>query len=378
LTRAADRSGNVRLPDRRGGSSVNFCAVPVLDRAMTKTLALVLTIGIAAPAVAQQALKQPEASPAASVSQTIGLTRIDIEYHRPAVNKRKVFGELVPYGEVWRAGANENTTIAFSSPVKIEGKPLAAGTYGVQMIPAADKFTVIFSTMNAAWGHYGYDAKEDALRVTVTPRASDFEERLAYRFDDPTDASATVSLHWDKLAIPFRVEVDTPAVVMASMRKELRGAAQFSWQPWAQAASYWIGHGGNLDEAEKMADRANGMQESFQTLRVRAAVAEKKGDNKLAGKLRDKAMTMATENDLNQYGYTLLFAKKVDEAIGIFERNVKEHPQSWNVYDSLGEAYLAKNDTNKAAASYGKALTLVKDAQNKSRIESTIARLKKK
>jgi tetratricopeptide (TPR) repeat protein len=342
------------------------------------SIAIAVVVGNAVPAMAQQGLRVPEPSPAASVSQTIGLTKVEVSYHRPAINKRKVFGALVPWNEVWRAGANENTTVSFSSPVKIEGHALPAGTYGLHMIPTPKQWTIIFSNISTAWGSYGYDAKEDALRVTVTPHAADLEERLDYEIEDPTDHSGTVTLHWEKLEVPFKVEVDTPAVVMASMRAELRGVAQFSGVAWTQAAGYWVTHGGDLDEAQHMADRALTFGETFGALRARAAVAEKKGDAKLAGQLRDKAMTLASENDLNQFGYTLLFQKKVDEAIGVFKQNVQAHPQSWNAYDSLGEAYMAKNDPKNAAENYGKALTLVKDEPNKKRIEQTLSRLKNK
>jgi tetratricopeptide (TPR) repeat protein len=341
-------------------------------------IATAVVLGIATPALAQQGLKVPEASPAASVSQTVGLTKIEVSYHRPAVNKRKVFGQLVPYGEVWRAGANENTIISFSSPVKIEGHTLNAGTYGLHMIPAAKQWTIIFNNVNTGWGSFAYSDKDDALRVTVTPQAGEFAERLAYVIDDPTEHSATVTMHWDKVKVPFKIDIDTPAVVMANMRAELKGLAQFNTVAWAQAARYWADHGGDLDEAQKFADKALTFGESFAALRARALVAEKKGDAKLAGQLRDKALTMATENDLNQYGYVLLGQKKVDEAIGIFKQNVQAHPQSWNVYDSLGEAYMAKNDTRNAAENYGKALTLVKDEPNKKRIEQTLSRLKNK
>lgn len=114
-------------------------------------------------------LKLPEASPEASVSQRVGLTDIKISYHRPAVNKRKVWGELVSYNEVWRAGANENTTISFSSDVSVSGQKLAAGTYGFHMLPTEKDWMVIFSKQSAAWGSFSYDPKEDALRITVTP-----------------------------------------------------------------------------------------------------------------------------------------------------------------------------------------------------------------
>jgi tetratricopeptide (TPR) repeat protein len=342
--------------------------------------AIVVVVALAAsPAIAQQQLKQAEPSMAANVSQTVGLTEIKVSYHRPAVNGRKIWGELVPYGEVWRAGANENTTVSFSSPVKIGGKTLAAGTYGVQMIPTAKDWTVIFSNMSTAWGHYGYNAKEDALRVTITPQPLDASvERLEYGFDGPSESGATLALRWEKLKVPIKIDVDTPAVTMASMRAELRGVSQFTWQPWNQAAQYWVAHGGNLDEANKMVERSIAMQETFGNLSTRAAILEKKGDSKTATELRARALKIASENDLNFYGYTLIGQKKLDEAISVFQKNVAAHPQSWNAHDSLGEAYLIKGDKQAAADSYSRALTLVKDEPNKKRIESTLQRLKNK
>jgi hypothetical protein len=332
---------------------------------------------VASSAVAQENLKTPQASPAASISQTVGLTDLTITYHRPAVNGRKVWGDLVPFGEVWRAGANENTTIRFSTPVKIGGKPLAAGTYGLHMIPTAKSWTIIFNTLNVGWGSYSYDAKEDALRTTVTPAAtSDSVERLAYEFDDPTDHSVTVALRWEKLRVPFVVEIDTPAVVMASMRAELRGVAQFSWNGWSQAADYWLAHGGKLDEAQKFADQGLKRQETFVSLNVRANVAEKRGDAKLAATLHDKALHVASEPDLNNYGYALLGQKRIDDAIAIFQKNVQAHPESGNTYDSLGDGYLAKNDRKSASDAFTKALSMAKDDATKKRLQKTLERLK--
>ena len=342
----------------------------------TSTIVLSLSFcTLAAPAFAQQGLKLPDASPEATISQTVGLTEIKVAYHRPAMNGRKIWGGLVPYNEVWRAGANENTTITFSTPVKIGGKTLNAGTYGLHMLPTAKQWTVILSNQAAAWGSFTYDQKEDALRTTVTPAATEPQERLEYTFDDAGENAATLSLRWEKLKVPFQIEIDTPAVVMANVRTQLRGLPQYFPQSWNQAAQYWLQHGGDLDEALKFSDRALALQENFGGLRTRAAILEKKGDTKAAAQLRDKAMAMASENDLNQYGYTLLGQKKVDEAIGVFKSNVQAHPNSWNVHDSLGEAYMAKGDKKSAAESYGKALTLVKDGANKTRIEHTLQQI---
>jgi hypothetical protein len=347
----------------------------------THALALVAGLALATlPAAAQAAptLKMPDASPAARVEQTVGLTHLAVDYHRPAVNGRKIWGGLVPYGQVWRAGANENTTFSTSSAIKVAGKPLAAGTYGLHMIPTATDWTIIFSKMNQGWGSFSYDQKEDALRVTVRPQpVADMEERLSYRFDDPTDKTTTLTLRWEKLAVPVRIDVDTPAVVMSSMRGELRGLAQFFWEPWAQAANYWVLNGGNLDEAQRFADKSLTFGPHFRALRARAAIADKKGDHKKAETLRAESMKVADENELNLLGYSLMGAKKVDEAISIFEMNVKAHPQSWNVYDSLAEAYLTKGDKGAAVENYTRALSMVKDEVNKKRIVQTLDRLKK-
>src|SRR5262249_15387766 len=334
---------------------------------------VVVTLSAANAGAQTPGLTLPQPSPSASVSQTVGLTELKITYHRPGVNGRKIWGGLVPYGEVWRAGANENTTITFSSPVKIGGKPLGAGTYGLHMIPTPKQWTVIFSNVSSAWGSFTYDEKEDALRVTVTPHpAEGLVERLSYTFDDPTETSTSFVLRWEKLKVRVRVEVDTPQVVMASIRSELRGLPRFSWPGWNQAAAYWLRHGGDLEEATKFADQSIQMNPTFQNLSTRAAILEKKGDEKSAAEVRSRAMALATEGDLNQYGYTLLGQKKIEEAIAIFKKNVEAHPGSWNVHDSLGEAFLTKGDKKAAAESYGKALSLVKDAPNRKRIEQTL------
>ncbi|HTO77099.1 MAG TPA: DUF2911 domain-containing protein [Thermoanaerobaculia bacterium] len=318
----------------------------------------------------------PQASPEASVEQTVGLTQMAIHYHRPAVAKRKIWGGLVPYGEIWRAGANENTTITFSSPVSIEGQKLAAGTYGLHMIPTEKQWTVAFSNVSVAWGSFSYDPKEDALRVAVDPEKAPFEERLSYRFEDPTDKSVRAVLRWEEVAVPIRITVDTPAVVVESLRAQLRGLPRFSWQGWNAAANYCLQNGVNLDEASTWADRSVSMNQNFTNLRTKAGLLEAKGDTKDAADLRAKALQVATETDMNLYGYQLLGEKKYDDAIAVFQKNVKNYPKSWNTYDSLGEAYLAKGDKKQAADLYGKAMAMTTDDAQKKRISDILARIK--
>ncbi len=320
-------------------------------------------------------LKVPQASPQASVEQTVGVTDIKVSYHRPAVNKRKVWGELVPYKEVWRAGANENTTISFSSEATVGGQKVAAGVYGLHMIPTEKDWTVILSRQAAAWGSFSYDQKEDALRFAVTPQPAEFQERLAYTFEDPTDTSVQAVMRWEKVKVAFPITVDTPQVVVASLRQELRGLPRFSWQGWNQAAAYCLNHNVNLDEALDWSNQSIGLAETFTNLRVKAGLLEKKGDSKTAEALRAKSLLLANETEMNAYGYQLLGQKKTDEAIEAFKKNVKDHPGSWNVYDSLGEAYGIKGDKKQATDLYRKARSMAPESQWK-RIDDALAKLK--
>ena len=171
---------------------------------------------------AQSALLDlPRKSQNAEVSQTIGITDVTLKYSRPLANGRKVFGGLVPYNDVWRAGANENTTITFTDPVSIEGHALDKGTYALFMIPTESDWTIIFSKMNTAWGAFSYKQDEDALRVTVKPATSDFHDALVYEFDNLKPDSAVLTLRWDKVAVPVKCR--------STFRRRLRQACKSSY-----------------------------------------------------------------------------------------------------------------------------------------------------
>ncbi|MGO8968858.1 MAG: DUF2911 domain-containing protein [Myxococcaceae bacterium] len=334
---------------------------------------------VGAPSALAQAplLTLPEPSPSASVTQRVGLTDITIAYHRPAVGKRTIWGELVPYGEVWRAGANQNTTISFSSPVTIGGKKLSAGTYGFHMLPTEKDWTIILSTVATAWGSFSYDEKEDAVRLMVKPAPADFEESLEYRFENPTENSVTVVLRWEKLQIAFPISVDTKAVTLESIKGQLRGLGRFFWQDWNQAAQWSLRNDYDLDQGLAWVDRSIAMQPTFQNLRTKAGFLEKKGDAKAAAELKARAMKLGTEADINNLAYQLLGEKKYDEAIALFKKNVKDYPASFNVYDSLGEALAQTGDKQGAIENYSKALSLSTDPADKKRISAILARLKK-
>ena len=325
----------------------------------------------------QPAMPVPQPSPKAVVSQTIGLTDVTIIYHRPTVKGRKVWGDLVPFNQVWRAGANENTTISFSTPVQIEGKDLQAGTYGIHTIPSEGTWTIIFSKNYTSWGSFFYDQNEDALRVNVQPQASDMQEMLSYEFDNVTNNSAVIALRWETLRVPVKINIDTRGIVLANARNiYLRGPAGFTWQGFNQAAAYCLAANTDLEEGLTWANKSDSLNENSTNLFVKESILEQLGRTSDAADVRARLSKVAgSEADFNLLGYMFLNAGKKKEAIDVFKKNVKAYPDSWNVYDSLGEAYGANGDTKYAIEYYTKALNMVKDAANKKRIADTIQKL---
>jgi len=257
-----------------------------------------LWISIFAIAVSAQAqtflLDLPLKSQEAEVSQRIGLTTISIRYHRPLVNGRKIWGDLVPYGKVWRTGANLNTTIAFTDPVTVEGKTLAAGTYGLHMIPTAGDWTVILSKNSTSWGSFSYNQAEDALRATVTPQASDMHEALTYEFDDLHPDSATIELKWEKLAIPIHVSVDVHAVAEASIQRQLRSLPGYSWMGPEEAAEYLLGENVALDDALAYANKSIGIEDRIENEMTKEKILRALHRDAEANAARARARDFAT------------------------------------------------------------------------------------
>ncbi len=334
---------------------------------------------IVASASAQTPIRLPEASPAASAGQTVGVTDIAISYHRPAVNKRKIWGGLVPYGMIWRAGANENTTISFSTPVKIEGHPLPAGTYGLFMIPTASQWTVVFSKFAGDWGAYNYDASEDAARVNVTPLPmTENQERLVYTFDELTPSSVVASLRWEKLRVPVKIEVDLPATVRASIQNELRGGKHWDADAWMAAARFEM-RNGDADTALKYIDHALDLRVGSGALRVKASILEKKGDKQAAAALRDRAKQLSTESEIiNNTAWGLIGEKKYDEAVAWLNKYLAGHPnttQAYTAYSLIGEAYAEKGDQASARAAFDKAMAAARDASERMEVQDYLSTL---
>jgi Protein of unknown function (DUF2911) len=317
----------------------------------------VAIVGLGQIAFAQSDLKLPDASQAAEVKQRIALTDITVHYHRPLVNGRKIWGGLVPYGKVWRVGANENTTIEFSDPVSVEGKPLDKGTYGLHMIPNPDSWTVIFSKTNTAWGSYSYDQKEDALRVDVKPKTlAQPEEALEFEFEDLQPTSTAVTLKWEKLGVPFTVSINDADQTLQNIRAQLKGAGQFAWQALDQGAQFCLTRKINLDEALRWADASVQIEERFDNLSTKADILKALNRPDEAKTTWNHALEIANAGQLYSYGRQLQFQKQGAQAMEIFKEVVKRFPNG--VF-----GYLAQARLKSAAGDFAGALNDAKLAQ---------------
>lgn len=329
-------------------------------------------------------------SPQASVSQNIAtFAKITIDYSRPAVNNREVWGKLVPYGLApnnfgngkampWRAGANENTVLTLSHNTQIEGQNVPAGKYSIHFIIMEDHIIFILNRDINGWGSFFYEQEKDIMRAKVQWRDAPFIERLSFGFEEITTNSATAYLHWGKKKIPFKIKVNDKKVVMETYTQRLSGLSGFNHAAYSTAANYAVQNKTHYEQAMLWIDKALGMNggNNFTNIAVKANLLKLKGQNQQAEKMIADAIGTATEAEINAYGYTFVFSQKpnLDEAIRIFKMNVKNHPESWNVYDSLGEAYAKKGNKNLARKNYEIALQKAPSNQ-KQRIEGIIKNL---
>ncbi|HEV2116147.1 MAG TPA: DUF2911 domain-containing protein [Terriglobales bacterium] len=348
---------------------------------MNKVRILAAVLGalfVASLCQAQSALLNiPRQSQHAVITQRVGITDITINYHRPLVNGRKIWGDLVPYGQVWRAGANENTTIAFSDPVTIEGQSLDKGVYGLHMIPGENEWTVIFSHAATSWGSFTYKQAEDALRVTVKPQSADMHNALTYDFDKLTPTSAVVELEWEKVAVPFKVDVDVNKIVEASLHRQMRGLAQYTWEGWDDAANYLLAQKTDLDEALKYEDQSIEVEKRFDNELTKANILEAMDKKDEADTTRKLAMSLANPLQLHIYARQLQGQKHQDEAFAIFRENARKHPEQWFVHSGLARIYSSQGKFDDAVKGMNVALAGAPDGQ-KSYVEGLVKRLQSK
>jgi len=309
-------------------------------------------------------------SPAAEVRQTIGISTVTVNYSRPSVKGREVWGKLVPYGwnvqafgagnnAPWRAGANENTVLTLSHDATIEGKKIPAGSYGLFFVINQDNTgEVILSKDYRSWGSFFYDPANDKMRSKIQLRDIANTELLTYDFINTTKTSADLVLNWEKKQFPVKIEFDVDNIVMANAAEELKSTTGFSWQGFASAANYALQNKTNYEQGLKWIDQAIATNKNFATLNTKAGLLRATGKADTADKIMNEAITISTENELNLYGYQLLNQNQQDKAIEIFILNTKRHPESPNVWDSLGEGYALKGDKKNAIASFKKSLSM--------------------
>lgn len=338
-------------------------------------------------------LNLPRGSQMSTISQQIGTTTAYIKYSRPSVNKREIWGKLVPYGmnnlgfgtaeeSPWRAGANENTIIKFTTDVTINGKKLKAGKYGFHVIVNPNNAaTLIFSKNYNSWGSYFYDSSEDALRVETTMKDHSFTEQLTYEFIDVTANSAVAALNWEKKQIPFKIEVDVTKNVLAMARKKMQGQDGFNRQTWEQAANYALRNGGDLNEALGWINNAIAgqfySQQNFNNTNIKASILNKLGKKKEAIATLDSYVPQASILELHQYGRQLIGFDKKDKALEIFKLNAKKNKGKWPVNYGLGRGYSAKGEYKKAIKYLKKALINAPNKGSKDRVQANINKLEK-
>ncbi len=271
-----------------------------------KLLTLVtLSLCLANTALAQQ-VDLPKLSPNAKVSQTVGLTEISVEYSSPAVRGRKIFGSLVPYDKLWRAGANAVTKVTFSRDVKIDGKPVPAGSYAFFVIPSANQWTLILNKdLGQAGTGAGYKQELDLLRVNVKPKAVAPRERLAYQVIDFDDFHATLALAWEKVRVGLPIDLDTDAQVQAS----LTSLETDGWRVWNNAARYELESKKDYDAGLTLIEKSLKMKEEWLNVWTKAQLLAAKGKYKEAYPLATRA------NELGQASPMFFYADDVKKAL---------------------------------------------------------------
>jgi hypothetical protein len=345
---------------------------------------------------AQGTMKAPPSggNKKASVSERIGITDVTVHYDRPGVKGREghIYGTpVVPKGYIdlsvlygtsraapWRAGANENTTIEFSTDVKIDGKDLPAGKYGFFIAYDSALCTLIFSQNCHSWGSFFYNDKEDALRVNVKPQKLDKSvEWLKYEFTDEGESSAVLNMEWERLRIPFKIEVDLVKTELSDFRQELRGDKGFVWESYYQAASFCLQHNTNLQEGYTWSETAVQNQKSFSTLSMQSALAEKTGKKTKSDSCMKEALSLGSMLDVHQYGKTLIALGQKAEALEIFKMNAKKNPNQFVTYAGLARGYSANGDFKAALTSAKLALPKSPNKINTDAVNEMIRKLER-
>lgn len=265
----------------------------------------VFALSAYAPVASAQQLELPRPSPNAKVSQMVGLTEVSVDYSSPAVKGRKVYGGLLPFGQLWRTGANGATKITFSKDVMVADKPVPAGTYALFTIPTAASWTVILNKNPNQGGTDQYKQDLDQLRFEAKPQAIPARERLTFLFTNTTESATSLDLEWEKVRVSIPIKAGTDAQVAAGIKALENGA----WRPWNNAARYLLESKKDLDQAMSLIDRSLGMKEDWFNVWTKAQIVAAKGKAAEACPLAQKAQALGEKSD------SFFYAAEVKKAI---------------------------------------------------------------
>jgi len=271
------------------------------SRHISAFLSLTCALAFATGAKAEAPkLEFPQASPSCTIKQRVGLTDVEVTYSRPGVKDREIFGSVVPYDKVWRTGANAATKVVFSTPVKLNGNDIPAGTYALMTIPGKDEWTVIVNKGSGQWGSYKYDEKEDLVRFKAKPvELAKTLDAFTIEFNDIRDQSSNLTLAWDKTSVPIKLEVDYVDKLISQIDTVM--ASDEAKKPYFQAAAFFFNHGQDLQKANKWVDAAIAEREAFYIVHLKAQILEKLGDKKGALAAAKRSNELASQANDGAY-----------------------------------------------------------------------------
>lgn len=344
-----------------------------------------------------QGLRLPDqgVNPECWAGRRIGVTDIEVHWNAPGVKGREgqIWGtQVAPYGftvlgfgsymeSPWRAGADENTTISFSTDVTIEGKKLAAGKYGLFIALYPDSCTLIFSKNTDGWGSYFYNPDWDVLRVGVRQQKDlpQSQERLTYTFSEQTDRSVVIALEWERWRIPFTVAIDLKQTSLDYVQRQMTGALGFDPPSLVAAAQWCLANDVNFDQAlvwiNSATDPNLGGLDNYAALSTKAALLRKQGKTQEADAAMAKALENASAFEMHGYGRQLIGEKKYKEAFAVFQKNFDKHQGAWPTHVGLMRGYSALGDVKNALKHAKLALAQAPDAGNKAALEGMVKTL---
>ncbi|MEZ4810906.1 MAG: DUF2911 domain-containing protein [Allomuricauda sp.] len=324
-------------------------------------LNLCLTVVGCFVGLSQDMLVATKVSPRASVTQRIGTTDVTVVYNSPSAKKRKIFGGIVPYDFVvdgveypWRAGANENTTISFTHDVKVQGAPLAKGTYGLHIFVKEKEWIFIFSKNSENWGSFSYDKKDDALRVSAIPEQNTYREWLNYEFVTREPESARLELQWSTVKCGIEISTDVDRNILA----DLKAKEEKTVDDYIKIAQLTVKQDATaVDEALQYVEQSIQMKEDFRNVMLKAELLAQKGSSQESEKYKAKALEIG-EGFYYYYYYPLSFMLlqgDIQKTYDLLSGMLQKDPDNWIANLAMGEYYIKAEDQEKATYHFKKA-----------------------